>query len=532
MLRLARPCRSLRSISLARSAVRNVSSNAKNNSLLSQVPALQQQPAFTLPSRCIRILNQPRDFYNTLINMIQNAKRRILISSLYIGTEETELINTLDEALSRNPTLTAHLLLDLNRSTRLESRSPIPSTAHLLAPLKEKYGHRLSVQMFRSPKLRGFMEHIVPPRFNEGWGTWHAKLYAADDDFMISGANLNSSYFSDRQDRYVHISSQPEIVKYLSNFLSTLSHSSYRLVSPDGPNIGLPVNPPFSQSPQDQAYRLEWCNDQAHPRGYQPEANKAINELQNSTYSSQASESRASDHDTVIYPLIQSGVLGVREEEMALSSLFDYLLSNAPQAEKDRTIVDLTSGYFALYEPYQLRAMREGLDWRILAASPKANGFYGSRGVSGRIPEGYTLLEQRFWTRVLRAGRQWRENGGGVALSEWYREAWTYHAKGIWITPQARAPSQQGKPSPPRNPSITLFGSTNLNSRSANLDTELSFLLETTSPVLQARLGEEVRHLWKDSERMNEDAWAKQGRKVGGVSLGTKAIMSVVGDML
>ena len=31
------------------------------------------------------------------------------------------------------------------------------------------------------------MAKIVPPRFNEGWGTWHAKIYGVDDDVMISG---------------------------------------------------------------------------------------------------------------------------------------------------------------------------------------------------------------------------------------------------------------------------------------------------------------------------------------------------------
>lgn len=62
--------------------------------------------------------------------------------------------------------------------------------------------------------------------------------------------------------------------------------------------------------------------------------------------------------------------------------------------------------------------------------SLQANGFYGSKGLSGRIPEGYTLLEQRFWTSVQRAGREWKEGLGGVQLNEWLREGWTYHAKG------------------------------------------------------------------------------------------------------
>jgi hypothetical protein len=31
------------------------------------------------------------------------------------------------------------------------------------------------------------MEKIVPRRFDEGWGTWHAKVYGADNEVIISG---------------------------------------------------------------------------------------------------------------------------------------------------------------------------------------------------------------------------------------------------------------------------------------------------------------------------------------------------------
>ena len=68
----------------------------------------------------------------------------------------------------------------------------------------------------------------------------------------------------------------------------------------------------------------------------------------------------------MLYPLVQSGIVGIREEEEALKAIFDHFV------EKHRgTQIDLTSGYFALYEPYQECALKEGIDWRILAAGPK-----------------------------------------------------------------------------------------------------------------------------------------------------------------
>ena len=56
---------------------------------------------------------------------------------------------------------------------------------------------------------------------------------------------------------------------------------------------------------------------------------------------------------------------------------------------------------------------------------------------------------------------------------------------GIWLSPSIYAP-----------PVLSLFGSTNLNSRSANLDTELSFILLTSSETLQKSLRDEVGNLW------------------------------------
>ena len=49
------------------------------------------------------------------------------------------------------------------------------------------YPDRVNVFLFRSPKLKGLLATLVPPRFNEGWGTWHPKIYGVDDDVMISG---------------------------------------------------------------------------------------------------------------------------------------------------------------------------------------------------------------------------------------------------------------------------------------------------------------------------------------------------------
>lgn len=68
----------------------------------------------------------------------------------------------------------------------------------------------------------------------------------------------------------------------------------------------------------------------------------------------------------------------------------------------------------------------------------QANGFYGSKGISGYIPEGYTLLERKFMRAVQKAGRAYDKTDKtkpGVDLREWEKYRWTYHAKGICSSP-------------------------------------------------------------------------------------------------
>ncbi|KAI0665236.1 hypothetical protein C8Q70DRAFT_904383 [Cubamyces menziesii] len=497
---------------------RNVSTTSFDPSIRQFLVKLaEHQPCFAMKSSDVSILHEPRLFYQTLLNMIRRAKHRLFISSLYIGSEDIELIDTIHAALRNNPSLHVYMHLDLNRSTR-----PGPdSTARILLPLLKEHPDRVHVYLFRSPKLKGIMARLVPPRFNEGWGTWHPKVYGADDSVMISGANLNTSYFSNRQDRYLQFTEQPGLAQYCFAFLQAASTFSYSLL-------------PSSTSSED--YALSWPDTSTHPHRIEAKAQQALTTFQKvqrlahpAPFASSMGVERMQEkngHDVFIFPVIQAGQFDIREEERCLDMLFCELDAqrwpHAPAPSTyDGPLVDLTSGYFALYEPYQRAMIGSNLTCRILAASPKANGFYGSKGVSGRIPEAYTLFERRFMGAVRAAGREWPRGSSdvynGIQLNEWQRHGWTYHAKGIWV-----------RPTPSAAPMLTLFGSTNLNSRSANLDTELSFVLATTSPSLRQRLAEEVDGLRAHAHPWRGESDSEDRR----VRLGTRALVGIVGGML
>ena len=107
---------------------------------------------------------------------------------------------------------------------------------------------------------------------------------------------------------------------------------------------------------------------------------------------------------------------------------------------------------------------------------------------------------------------------GSVELREWNRHGWTYHAKGVLVAflpsvldlNRPSDPSIIGiwlSPNPESPPILTLFGSTNLNSRSAHLDTELSFVMLANSAAVQKKLQLELQGLsnfaedWKGDQR-------------------------------
>lgn len=160
------------------------------------------------------------------------------------------------------------------------------------------------------------------------------------------------------------------------------------------------------------------------------------------------------ENSVVIFPVIQAGQFHIREEEECLRQLFYHL---DPARSRDMTpdfqpVLNLTSGYFGLYKLYKNLIIRSHVPTSIICASPEvrifshlirlpthylhrqANGFYGSKGISSRLPEGYTWLEQRFMAAVRASQPQ--DAGsvpGPVELKEWNRQGWTYHAKGALV---------------------------------------------------------------------------------------------------
>ncbi|QKX60914.1 uncharacterized protein TRUGW13939_08060 [Talaromyces rugulosus] len=487
----------------------NTSSNASAVSPASPLGGLTVEldhiaPRFEVPASEITILESPSAFYETLKNKIRNAKRRVYLSTLYIGKTEHELIDTLNQALRDNPDLQVSVLTDCLRGTR---ETPNPSSASLLAQLVEEHGSdRVEIRMFHTPNLTGLRKKYVPRRINEGWGLQHMKLYGIDDEIIISGANLSNDYFTNRVDRY-HVFASKQLAEYYSRIHHAVCQLSFQVL-PNSARLG--------------GYDLVWPTSNGSssplddPESFITHASSKLETLIQPNRQEKRLPIRDSDQ-TFVYPVAQFTPLlkpDTSTEFPAVSSILRLLVSS-PAFKDSRWL--LTAGYFNIHPALSALLIQSTsqvsaqpntttkTQGTVLTASPWANGFYGSPGISGMLPAAYTHLSAKFLDRVAEAQRT-----NSIHLKEWRRGTvgepggWTYHAKGLWIT----LPNEQ-------YPSLTFVGSSNYTKRSYSLDLEVGALVVTSDEKLKKRLGEETEWLQKDARPVSREDLRRTERRVG-----------------
>ncbi|KAI9817301.1 MAG: CDP-diacylglycerol--glycerol-3-phosphate 3-phosphatidyltransferase [Thelocarpon impressellum] len=450
-------------------------------------------PRFDVEADQIRVLEGPAEFYETLKAKIRNAKSRIYLSTLYIGKEEHELISSIRAALLAQPSLKVSILTDCLRGTR---EAPAASCASLLAPLVTEFGpDRVELRMYHTPNLTGLRKRLVGRRINEGWGLQHMKL-----------ANLSNDYFTNRQDRY-HVFSSKEVTEYFGRIHDAVCSISFLVKPADDPAGHVLQWPDANKAPSP----LE------SPKSFISRSTALLSPLIGPT----AGEKRRLT-DTSVYPLAQLTPLlkpDTSTEFAGLSSVLRAL--STPAFAGSRWL--FTAGYFNIQpELKALLLASRASRGTVVTASPWANGFYGSAGVSGLLPSAYTLLVRRFLEVVGRAGKE-----AQIEVKEWRRGTvgepggWTYHAKGLWVTVPGEA-----------DPSITLVGSSNYTKRSYSLDLEVNALVVTRDEGLRRRLGQEQEWLQEHATPVGIDDFIKTDRRVGITVRVAMWIVSLLGGAL
>jgi CDP-diacylglycerol--glycerol-3-phosphate 3-phosphatidyltransferase len=472
----------------------------------------------------IQILSSPSEFYETLKRKIKSAKRRVYLSTLYIGKTEHELIATINEALEENPDLEVSILTDALRGTR---ESPNASCASLLAPLITNHGSRVKIAMFHTPNLKGWKKKYIPRRLNEGWGLQHMKLYGFDDEIMLSGANLSDDYFTNRLDRY-HLFSSKELADYYAKIHDAICELSYDLQPAPELSEGYVLDSPINRGIPDPVW---------HTKRYKMYAKQLLEPLIHKKARQKMFPVPFTAEKTFVYPVAQFDILLGNPVNIGL---LDYEFQTYTSTEKpmlsklltrlaeDQALRNprwtFTAGYFNIdpeiselllaAAPASSHVVSseksEGKPCTVITASPWANGFYGSKGISGLLPAAYTLLSRRFLREVSKADKD-----GSIQLKEWRKGTvgtlggWTYHAKGIWATLGPKDGIEEA------GPSVTLVGSSNYTKRSYSLDLEIGAMIVTADPTLQKKLKAETEWLQKDATVTTMDDLRKVDRRVG-----------------
>lgn len=145
-------------------------------------------PCFSVSGNNVRIISEPKDFYETLLHHAGAAKKRISLSSLYlgIGKLENDLLKAIQSNLNSNKELNVNILLDFTRGTRGKQNSK----AMIMPLIKQSSNCNLS--LYHTPALRGITKRLAPGRWNELLGLQHMKIYLFDNTVLISGANLSN----------------------------------------------------------------------------------------------------------------------------------------------------------------------------------------------------------------------------------------------------------------------------------------------------------------------------------------------------
>lgn len=388
---------------------------------------LQALPAFSVPAEAIETLADPAAFRRTLLQLIGQARRRIVIVSLYLQDDDggREVLDALYAAHASRPELQISVFVDWHRAQRgLIGKQKCAGNAGMYRAYAERLGDGVAI-------------YGVPVQNRELFGVLHLKGFVIDDVVLYSGASLNDVYLATHQryrlDRY-HVLRHRELADAMAAFVQ-----QHLLAS-------------------DAVRRLNVA-DVPSTRSLQASIRVLRQDLQHASY--EVADQVRGPADVAVTPL-----LGFGRTDNALNDVLLALL------RETREQVIVLTPYFNLPRAVRLvlgQLLRRGCRIDIMVGDKTASDFYMPPDQPFKTIGLLPYLYENNLRRFARA-HQRQIDQGQLNLHLWRDGDNSYHLKGLFV-----------------DDDVAVLTGNNFNPRAWTLDLENALLLRDPARRLHAK---------------------------------------------
>ncbi|TYA51773.1 CDP-diacylglycerol--serine O-phosphatidyltransferase [Aggregatibacter actinomycetemcomitans] len=400
---------------------------------------LESLPCLPLQPEQVEFIYSPAAFKSEIIQLIRQAKTRIIVTALYWQNDEAgqEILDEIYRAKQDKSELEVKILIDWHRAQRnLLGAEKSATNADWYYETRHKY------QLAEDPH----MFFGVPINTREVFGVLHIKGFVFDDTVLYSGASINNVYLQQnekyRYDRYQKIT-HPALANTMVNFVRQ------NLLDAD---VVLPLdaaNPPKTKEIRGniRAFRK---NLAAYGQYQLPSAVSFGDEL-------------------TITPLFGLGGAG---------NILNSTIEDLFQLVEEK--LTICTPYFNFPNTLQQKIrylLGKGKQIEIIVGNKVANDFYIPPDqpfkMAGALPYLYESNLRRFSKKFEREITQ-----GQLTVRTWKDGDNTYHLKGVWV-----------------DENYILLTGNNLNPRAWRLDAENGLFIHDPKQQLRPQVLNELEHI-------------------------------------
>ncbi|MDH2925074.1 CDP-diacylglycerol--serine O-phosphatidyltransferase [Nicoletella semolina] len=384
----------------------------------------------------INFLSNSRAFKDRILQLIENAKKRIYLTALYFEKDEAgqEILDALYKVKQEKPNLEIAILVDWHRAQRgrIGEKSSL-SNADWYTQFRQQYA---------LPTDNDIAVYGVPINGRELFGVLHLKGFIFDDTVLYSGASINNIYLQQfdryRYDRYQEIEN-PVMAESMVQLLKQIVIANPAVNRLDQPK------------PKTSDIRL-------FIRAFR-------RQLMQETYRFQGQEQSES---LSLLPILGLG----RKNRLnkTIEALF-YQVHNK---------LTICTPYFNFPRSLQKRLiwlLANGKNIEIIVGDKTANDFYAPPEEHFTLASALPYLYEKNLRRFAKYFDHYLQNGQ-LKIRIWKDGSNSYHLKGVWVD----------------NRYILLTGN-NLNPRAWGLDAENAILISDPKADLSEKVNKELNQI-------------------------------------